>query len=193
MSIVKMKTIVLTLFLIMTSFVAYGKWDASTCSYTDYKWHFHWNLDKELEWEKVQGNERHTVFAALSPYGLMVYVNIKPLTETQQYNLDYWEHFEDYKHILQESWKQVEQRTGGSITPIKIEKCRFFGEKAVKVIVKTTLTDDIHNETSYGITYTFHKDGSTWNANVKATDENWKILGEDGLKGIFLNFGPNAK
>lgn len=191
-----MKTFITTLavlFITSISVLAQEKWDGKTCSYTNHNWHFHWNLDKNLEWEHNQGNEKHTVFKAVSPYGLMAYVNINPHSTAEQKDWDFWDHFEDYKNILKISWDKVAERTGGEVIPIKIEKCRFFGEHAVKVIVKNKIKDDVRDETSYGYTYTFHKDGATWSASAMVSPEIWNLVGESGIKEIFLNFGPNAK
>lgn len=188
----KVTTTILMLIAALTV-IAQEKWDQKTCSYTNHQWHFHWNLDKELDWEYNQGNERHTVFKAISPYGLMAYVNINPNAASEQENWDFWDHFEDYKNVLKMSWDKVTERTGGKIIPIKIEKCKFFGEHAIKVIVKTEMMDDVHNETSYSTTYTFHKDGATWNATIMASPDIWNFAGEDGIKELFINFGPNAK
>lgn len=172
---------------------AQGRWDDKMCSYTDHQWHFHWNLDKDLEWVMKQGNEPHTVFKAVSPYGLMAYVNVNPFASAEQDKWDLWEHFEDYKKVLKTSWDKVSERTGGNVIPIKVEKCRFAGENAVKVIVKTLIKDDVHDETSYSTTYTFHKDKATWSVTVMTSPDVWNLAGEDGIKELFVDFGPNAK
>lgn len=172
---------------------AQEKWSDETCSYTNHQWHFHWNLDKDFKWEHNQGNEKHTVFKAVSPYGLMAYVNINPFTEVDQDKWDLWEHFEEYKNILKTSWNKVSDRTGGKIDPLKIDKCRFAGENAIKVIVKSMIKDDVHDEISYSYTYTFHKDGATWSATVMTSPDVWNLIGEEGVKELFIKFGPNAK
>lgn len=186
-------TIILFVFAGIFVSKAQEKWDAATCHYTNHKWHFHWNLDETLEWEKTQSNEQNTVFKAVSPFGITAYLNIMPFSTKGQESFDFWNDFEDYKKILRESWNIVEQRTGGKITPLKIEKCRFFGEKAIKVLVKTDIDDDVVQEASYGYTYTFHKDGATWSASINVSPEVWDYVGEDNLKNLFLNLGPNAR
>ena len=194
MSDLKMKKFI-SLFLITCTLLscnAEDKWDEVNCDYTNHDWHFHWNLNKDLKWELHQGNEPHTVFNALSPYGLKAHVNITPMNENGA-NWDYWENFEQYKNVLQISWDKVSERTGAIITPLLIEKCRFFGEKAIKVVVKMEIEDDVLAETSYGLTYTFKKDKATWQASVKTSKDIWDLAGMDGIKELFLNFGPNAK
>lgn len=194
-----MKTVLVSVLLSFFSISMYSQdkytWDNNKCDYTNHTWHFHWNLDKSLEWELHQGNEEHTVFRALSPYGFMVFMNIVPFQSKDQGNIDFWSErdFNRYKKILSVSWKIVEERTGGKITPIKVEKCRFFGEHAVKVLTRTDIIDDVRSEISYGLTYSFHKDGSTWSASVKVCKDIWDIIGEEGLKEMFINLGPNAK
>lgn len=184
---------ILLIFACFLSPRAQERWDATTCHYTNHKYHFHWNLDKDLKWEKVQGNERHTVFKAVSPYGIIVYLNIMPFSSKELESFDFWDKIEDYKNVLKKSWKVVEQRTGGKVIPLKIEKCRFFGEKAIKVLVKTEIKNDVLNDTSYGYTYTFHKDGATWSATINTSPDVWEYVGEYNLKELFMNLGPNAK
>lgn len=187
--------VVFLLFLTLSSLALHSqeKWDANTCMYTNHEWHFHWNLEKDLEWEKVQSNEPHTVFKVISGYGLIAFVNINPFSTKEQFSFDLWDNFEDYKRILKLSWDAVEQRIGSKTTPLKVEKCRFAGENAVKVIVKSTLHDDVVDETFYGYTYTFHKDSATWSVSVKTSAEIWATVGENAIKSIFEGFAPNAK
>lgn len=168
-------------------------WDSKKCDYTNHIWNFHWNFEEELEWELSQGNEKHTVFKVTSPYGILAFVNINPHPSTAKGKVDLWSSFDDYKKVLTTSWSKVEERTGGKVTPIKVEKCRFFGENAVKIIVKSEIHDDVVDEISYGYTYSFIKDGATWNVSVKVAPEVWEAVGESGVKELFINMGPNAK
>lgn len=172
---------------------AQESWDAETCHYTNHTWHFHWNLNRELKWEKEQADEPHTAFRVRSPYGLIAFVNIIPFASEEQEQFDFWQNFDTYKGVLEESWRRVEQRTGGTVAPIKVEKCRFFGENAIKILVKTDFHDDVVNETSYGYTYSFPKDGATWSVSVKTSPEVWELVGEEGIKELFIGLGPNAK
>ena len=59
--------------------------------------------------------------------------------------------------------------------------------------MKSHIKDDLHDETSYSTTYTFHKDGATWSATVMTCPEIWNLVGEEGIKELFIEFGPNAK
>lgn len=190
-----MKNIGITILMVLLSIPVFAqeKWNKESCSYTNHTWNFHWNFNKELEWELSQGSEKHTVFKVDSPYGLKAYININPFASADQENWDLWVHFEDYKNVLKTSWGKVSERTGGKVIPIKIEKCRFAGENAIKVIVKTILKDDVHDEISYSYTYTFHKDGATWSVTVMTSPDVWNLAGEEGVKELFINFGPNAK
>lgn len=190
-----MKKFLCLVFVLMLTLSAYAQesWDAETCHYTNHTWHFHWNLNEELLWEKAMPDELHTVFGATSQYGLIAFVNIQPFDSEEQSMFDYWENFEAYKNELKYAWGQVKRLTGAIITPIKIEKCRFFGENAVKMVFRSDLYDDVVNETYYGYTYTFHKNGATWMATVKTCAEIWDLVGEDGIKELFIGLGPNAR
>ena len=173
---------------------AQGKWDDAQKRYTDHTWNFHWSLLKELEWEKVQPNERHTVFAAKSPYDLYAFVNINPdPAGEKRSDIDFWDKFEAFKTVLKKSWKLTEERTGCTIYPILIEKCRFGGANAVKAVAKTDFNDDVTTETAYGVTYTFRKDNATWNVTIKVSSDTWDAIGEAGVKKVFAGFGMNAK
>lgn len=105
---------------------------------------------------------------------------------------DLWGNFDKYKELYSYAWKKTEERVGGSITPVVVEKCHFGGEKAVKLIVKHELKDDVRDEISYGITYNLHKDRCTWSVSFKCSDFVWNSLSINDIKIVMSGFGFNA-
>ncbi|MBQ9077390.1 MAG: hypothetical protein IJY31_06055 [Muribaculaceae bacterium] len=85
------------------------------------------------------------------------------------------------------------RRTGGDTKPIKLEKCRFAGANAIKIIVKQSIKNDVIDEGSYGITYNFHKDNAMWSVSLKCSEDVYLSAGAQELKNIFSGFGLNAK
>ena len=190
-----MKRILLLLLIsmfVLTSSIAQEKWDSDNCIYTNHTYNFHWILPSDLEWEKVMPNEKHSVFKATSSYGMFVFVNVNKWN-TGETAPDLWDNFDKYKQLYAYSWEKVKERTGGEITPLVVEECRFGGERAIKLIVKQELKDDVVNETSYGVTYNLHKDRCTWSVSLKCSEAIWNLLSEDDIKAIMAGFGFNAK
>lgn len=173
------------------SLMSQEKWDVENCIYTNHDYNFHWILPKEFEWKKVIPNEKHSVFKAVSPYGMCVFVNANKWSDDENAP-DMWDNFDKYKQLYSYVWNLTYERTGGVTTPIAIEKCRFGGEKAIKTIVKNKIEDDVRDEISYGVTYNLHKDRYTWSISFKCSELVWELLSEDDLKTIIAGFGLNA-
>lgn len=184
--------VLIVLFFCCVYCFAQERWDSGNASYTNHTYSFHWNLPNQFVWKKSLANEKHTVFKALSDYGIIVFVNINSY-EASTTVPDMWENFEKYKKLYEYSWRKTKERIGGNTEPIKIEKCRFAGANAIKLIARQSLKDDVIDETSYGITYNFHKDNAMWSVSLKCSEEVYKSVGEQGLKVIFRGFGMNAK
>lgn len=180
--------------LLFTSFgcCAHGKWEESTARYTDATYKFHWNLPQELDWQKVQPIEPHTVFAAISPLNLYAFVNITTLTNPNLNNL--WDNFDIQKQVEIISIQKVEERTGAAVSLLGFTKCMFRGRKAIKTISKIESVDDVQDEITYGITYKFIENGKYWQVSLKCSDVVWDAFEDkDTLLEVFAGFGFNAK
>lgn len=163
-------------------------WNSHTCEYTNNQDYFHWNLDPDLLWELRQGNEVHTSFMAVSPYGLMVFVSITPLDSP----LPLWKNFAEHHKITLNSLKALDNRMGSKTSLLKFERKKFAGTEAILEITKMTIDDEVVSEISYGITFHFHKDGKNWRVNLKCTENIWENCGGyEELKHIFSTFGLN--
>lgn len=58
---------------------------------------------------------------------------------------DMWENFEKYKELYDYVWQKTKERTGTDTKSVKIEKCRFAGTNAIKLIVRQS-SDDVYNQ-----------------------------------------------
>lgn len=193
-----MKKSIIILLVLICSLCSFGQtagikgWNSQTCEYTNNKDYFHWNLDPNLQWELRQGNEVHTSFMAVSPYGLMVFVQISPLNG----DLPLWENFAGYHKIMINSLKALDNRMGCKTSLLKFERKKFAGTESFLEISKVVFEDEIISEVSYGISFRFHKDGKNWYVSLKCAEDIWNEFGYEGLKPIFstfgLNYNPNA-
>jgi hypothetical protein len=168
---------------------AQEKWDSENCMYTNSMHLFHWRLDSELKWRKVMPVAEHTVFAAQSPYGLYCFVNINPIDADVPKTPDIWKHFDKIREIQEYAMIEGKKQTGIDIALLEMDKCVFLGNNAIKKITKETKSDDVNDDISYALTYTFLKNKATWNITVSCSSDVYMELGEDGLKAVCKGFG----
>lgn len=57
----------------------FEKWNAKQYTYSNYTYGFGWDLPKDYEWERIDGQEKHTVFRA-SGFPFVVFVNAQVST-----------------------------------------------------------------------------------------------------------------
>ena len=169
------------------------RWDSENCRYVDYDNSFHWMLDSELEWKKVMPAAKHTVFAAQSPYGLYAFVRITPL-DKEIPDLDIWRYYDKLKQSFDDVYQEIKKRTGIEITLLSLEKCMFWGNKAIKKMEKSTpLNDDVNDGVLYMMSYMFYRDNASWSVCVECPSDIYEIVGEEGFKELFKGFGFNLR
>lgn len=189
----RLVTIVLATALCITAFCQ-EKWDAKKGMYTNHTDNFHWNLPEQqaFEWKKVQSNEVHTVFKAISPFGIAVIVNVNGDGDGELPNVDMWKHFDRFVALEELTSKRVKERTGMEREMLHAEKTRFAGEKCIKYIVREMKVDDVQVSECISTRYTFIKSNAVWSVSVKCIPEIFEEIGEDGVRAIFAGFGLNA-
>lgn len=181
--------------LVMLCFNSYGqeKWDEENCIYTNHTLNFHWALPVKFEWQKIMPTEKSTVFKAFSPYGISVHVTYKHFPNNNvAVSYDMWGNFNKFEEDQLSAYKEVKKRTGRNIQLIKIEKCKFSGEKSIRTIVRKDYEDDVINEHEYMITYCFYKKNSMWWITLSCPAEIYKEFDEYNLKSVFAGFGMNG-
>lgn len=188
-----MKKLFIILFIFLSQY-GYSQeiWDKETSTYINHELGFHWNLISGVDWIKLPTNNQNTNFKAVSDIGITVMVSANNIgIDSNGY--DACDFIEDLKKNMDTILKQRDAITG-SKSEIKYAICsNFLGKNAIKIIIKCSLSDDIHNESYYEISYNFLKDKMLFGVTAQIMEEVYYYLGEDDIKSIFYGFGFNAK
>ena len=190
-----MRNIILLSVLLCSSFnMILGQeiWDKETSTYVNHDVGFHWNLIRGVDWIKIPTNNENTVFKATSDVGITVFVS------TRNLGVDSGEHdaCDFIEELKQEYGTMLRKRDAflGSKSEIKYIVCsNFSGRDAIKIVIKCSLSDDIHNESYYEISYNFLKREILFGVVAQIMEEAYYYLDESDIKSIFYGFGLNAK
>ena len=113
---------------------AQAQWDKEGSVYVNYDYGFSWVLDKDLDWQKTIGTERHTIFRAKNKeYQIIVFVN------AQRYNLeksglDIWKHYDFFFNLYSKEMVKLAESKGFNHKLVTFEKTRLFGENAIRIV-----------------------------------------------------------
>lgn len=114
----------------------FEKWDAKNYSYSNYTYGFGWTLPKDIEWTRVEGQEKHTSFRAeAGPIGVFVNAQIADKVN------DLWAVYENYTKLLEAADAAMEKKTGQLNYERTFEKCTLFGQHAIKTTFKEYFKD----------------------------------------------------
>lgn len=143
----------------------FERWDSQNCTYSNYTYGFGWNLPKEYKWEKVNGQEKHTVFRVQgAPF--VVFVNAQV---SHSNGKDLWSVYDKYTAMVEELDAAIEKATGKLMYERTFDKCKLFGQNAIKTTYKGYYKDSRYIEPieTYTEEYIFIWGGYTLIAAVK--------------------------
>lgn len=123
--------------------VFYGqeKWDQINHEYINYDYNFAWNLGKELNWEKVMGTSKKTVFRAKCQ-DVPIIVFVMPHEYNKAYeDIDIWEKAEEM-HDIEKIKNENFLKIGYKEKELSFKKVSFSGKHAIKVITQTEGVDE---------------------------------------------------
>ena len=119
----------------------FEKWDAKNYTYTNYTYGFGWNLPKDYEWERVDGQEKHTPFRAQgTPFS--VFVN----AQVNDNGSDLWQIFEKFSFAIEQTDIAMEKKTGQLNYERTFEKVMLIGQHAIKTTFKEYFKDSRFSE-----------------------------------------------
>ena len=119
----------------------FERWDAQHFVYTNYTYGFGWNLPQDFEWEKMDGQEKHTVFRAqCKPF--TVFVNAQVADNT----VDLWTVYGRFTSALEQLDLAAEKKTGLLVYERTFEKCTLIGQHAIKTTFKEYFKDSRYKE-----------------------------------------------
>ena len=119
----------------------FEKWDAKHYRYSNYTYGFGWDLPKDIEWRKVEGMEKHTVFRAETKT-IAVFVNAQVANKIK----DLWDVYDIYTATIEQLDKQNEKKTGLLVYERTFTKKNLIGQHAIKTTFKEYFKDDRYEE-----------------------------------------------
>ena len=134
----------------------FEKWDAKHYSYSNFTYGFGWDLPQDFKWEKVDGQEKHSVFRA-EGYPFVAFVNARVAAKDK----DLWTIFDQYTLMAEELDKMIEKETGLLVYEKTFEKCTILGHHAIKTTFKEYFKDSRYDEPkeAYAEEYTMIMNG----------------------------------
>lgn len=169
----------------------FERWDAKQYNYSNYTYGFGWQLPSDFEWEKVEGDEKHTVFRAVS-YPFVVFVNAQVSTKEK----DLWSIYDQWTELVEQTDVQVEKKTGLMAYERTFEKSIILGQHAIKTTFKEYFKDSRHEEPveSYAEEYIFIQNGYNLIVAVKVAKEAYDAIDcSDVIADIFKGFRFTVK
>lgn len=119
----------------------FERWDPQHYIYTNHIYGFGWNLPQELEWEKMDGMEKHTVFRAqCNPF--TVFVNAQVADKVK----DLWTVYDQFTTLIEQVDLTAEKKTGLLVYERDFEKCTLLGQHAIKTSFKEYFKDSRYKE-----------------------------------------------
>jgi len=134
----------------------FERWDAKNCSYSNFTYGFGWDLPKDYEWEKIDGQEKHTVFR-VAGYPFVIFVNAQVAAKDK----DLWTVYNQYVELAENLDVQFEKKTGRMVYERTFEKCTLIGHHAIKTTFKEYFKDSRYDEAqeNYAEEYTMIANG----------------------------------
>lgn len=134
----------------------FERWDAKNCSYSNYTYGFGWNLPKDYEWERLDGQEKHTVFR-VAGFPFVVFVNAQVAAKDK----DLWTIYDQYTSMVEQLDIQFEKNTGLLVYERTFKKCTLIGHHAIKTTFKEYFKDSRYDEAqeNYAEEYTMIANG----------------------------------
>lgn len=152
---------------------AYGqsyRWNPKDFVYSNFEYAFSWSLPTDMDWEKISGTEKHTIFKAYQPDTyITVVVNVNQIQHEKAKDISIWDFYDTIVSQSKQIDKYIEENTGNKTIKHTFEKCMFCGQKAYKTYHHTFFQDDRYEEPYEIITiaYSYAYRGFTYMASVK--------------------------
>ncbi len=134
----------------------FERWDAKNYSYSNFTYGFGWDLPKDYEWGRIDGQEKHTVFR-VAGFPFVVFVNVQVAAKDK----DLWTMYDKYTEMVEQLDVQVEKKTGLLAYERTFEKCTLIGHHAIKTTFKEYFKDSRYDEAqeNYAEEYTMIANG----------------------------------
>lgn len=169
----------------------FERWDSQHYVYSNFSYGFGWNLPNDYKWEKVEGNERHTVFRAEgTPF--IVFVNAQVADKVN----DLWKVYNQYTSLIEQIDVNIEKKTGLLIYERNFEKCTLLGQHAIKTTFKEYFKDSRYKEPreDYAEEYLVLHNGYIFTIAVKIPKKIYDIADcDDDISEIFKGFRFTVK
>lgn len=171
----------------------FEKWDAQHYIYSNYTYGIGWDLPKEYKWERIEGQEKHTIFRAEAEDNIFsVFVN----AGIDNSNVDLWTVYNKATSLIEQLDKNREERTGEIVYERTFEKCTLLGQHAIKTTFKEYFKDSRYKEPkeSYGEEYIFTHNGYRFIVALKMPKIVYDTFDcSDDISKIFIGFRYSVK
>ena len=171
----------------------YERWDALNYQYSNYTYGIRWNLPKDFEWRRQQGQEQHTPFRAQDSETLLtVFINAQVADNAQ----DLWAVFDQFTVLIEQADLAMEKKTGLLVYERTFEKNTLLGHHAIKTTFKEFFKDSRFNEPveSYAEEYLVVANGYIFTIAVKIPKEIYDAVDcSEEFSDIFRGFGFTIK
>lgn len=162
----------------MSAYSQTERWDEKNYIYSNFEYGFSWSMPSDVEWKKISGTEKHTVFKIRQPdTQITAFVNANPI---ENMNADVWDSYERMIQQHKEADISIEQMSGIKTLNHAFKKCLFCGQHAIKSYSHTSMFDDRCNEPIevIGITYWYAKNGYIYAVSVKTHKQVYDFVGD---------------
>ncbi len=167
----------------------YERWDANNYQYSNYTYGIRWNLPRDFEWERQQGQEQHTPFRAQDPETMLtVFINAQVASNIQ----DLWTVFDQFTALMEQSDLAIEKKTGLLAYERTFEKSNLLGQHAIKTTFKEYFKDSRFDEPveTYAEEYVVVANGYIFTIAVKIPKEIYDAVDcSEEFSDIFKGFG----
>lgn len=147
-------------------------------------------MPNDVDWERVVGTEKHTVFKIVQPdTDITAFVNVNKIQSKDIENADMWDVYDKIVKQFKEADKLIEANTGMKTLNHIFEKCIFCGKHAYKAYHHGSLKDDRYDDALeiISLSYSYAHNGYTFMVTVKSYKEVFD-LAEEYIKDIFKGY-----
>ncbi len=165
------------------------RWDAQSYSYSNYTYGVGWKLPNSFDWNREQGDEKHTVFRAVGgPF--LVFINAQIANK----DADLWEYLPQMSGLIEKIDSEVENRTGKIVYERTWEKVKLFGQHAIKTTFNEYFKDSRFKQAveTYAEEYILNLNGYNLFIVVKVDKEYYSLIDNTLLKKIIHGFNINT-
>lgn len=170
----------------------FERWDATNYIYSNFTYSFGWRLPQGIQWKRVTGQEKHTIFRAEGD-SFVAHVNVRVI-DLQDNAL--WNIYDKFTAMIEQVDVSVEKRLGMMIYERTFEKCRLFNLQSIKTTCKSYFKDVRFKDAveSYVEQYIFARNGFLFTISVELPKTIYESYAcEDFIAEIFQGFRVSLK